>query len=141
MGYYTRYELSYKLPECYQSESVKAFVADCHNRGISIPVDIREAFDEKLSLEIELEKTLEEETPSGYGPWKDFVNGQADSCTWYDHASDMQWLSKKFPTVLFTLKGEGEESGDLWVKYFRDGKMQECRAQVAFPPFDANELK
>lgn len=63
------------------------------------------------------------------------------SVKWYNHEADMKALSYKFPGVLFTLFGEGEESGDIWKKYFQDGKMQFCKAVIDFPKFDAKLLK
>lgn len=60
---------------------------------------------------------------------------------WYEHEGDMRGMSKKFPHVLFTLKGEGEESGDLWAKYFLNGKMQAAKAQIVIEPFDKTKLK
>lgn len=141
MGYYTNYELSYDLPQDDQSETTKKFIEDCRKKRVSIPTELRVTFDENLSLEVELEKVFDEDTPSGYGPWKYFVNGGADQCKWYDHDVDMKWLSEKFPRVLFTLKGEGEESGDIWIKYYKGGKCQECRAEIVFPEYDEALLK
>lgn len=63
-----------------------------------------------------------------------------DSCKWYDHEKDMKAFSKKFPNVLFTLHGEGEEAGDVWNKYFVNGKMQVARATIAIAPFDKDKL-
>lgn len=71
------------------------------------------------------------------GAWRD--NG--GEIKWYSHVSDMRVFSKLFPKVLFTLRGEGEESGDIWAKYFLDGKMQEAKAEVVIAPFDASKLK
>lgn len=139
MGYYTRYELSYELPEQNQSQEVKDFVAQCRDNGVKIPVDIRATFDEQLSLEVELEREFDGECPDGYS-WRDFLGGCGDSCKWYNSEQDMRWLSEKFPTVLFTLKGEGEESGDLWIRYFKGGKMQDCRAEIVYPPYDEAKL-
>lgn len=65
----------------------------------------------------------------------------SDSTKWYENETDMKSFSLKFPGVLFTLSGEGEESGDIWKKYFRDGKMQICRAAIVFPEFSARLLK
>lgn len=73
----------------------------------------------------------------GYG----FAGGETtDSCKWYEHETNMRDLSKKYPGVLFTVRGEGEESGDIWTKYFRDGKMQYCKAQIVVAPFDPAKL-
>lgn len=44
------------------------------------------------------------------------------------------------PTILLTLYGEGEESEDLWVKYFLNGKMQISVAKIIYAKFDEKEL-
>lgn len=41
---------------------------------------------------------------------------------WYDWSDDMAKLSKKFPDVLFTIEGRGEDSTDIWGYYYKDGK-------------------
>jgi hypothetical protein len=64
-----------------------------------------------------------------------------DSVKWYDHEEDMKELSKIYPEVVFKLKGEGEEGGDIWVKYFKNGQMQDCPAKISFDEFDENKLK
>lgn len=46
-----------------------------------------------------------------------------ESLKWYDHERDMKAVSVKNPSVLFILDGEGEEAGDLWRKWFYQGKM------------------
>ena len=53
---------------------------------------------------------------------------------WYEHEAHMVHLSKEYPEVLFTLHGEGEEPGNLWRKYFRNGRVQICKAQVHYDP-------
>ena len=64
-------------------------------------------------------------------------NGKpTQGCTWYDHNKDMKRLSKQFPEVVFVLSGEGEETGDLWKKYYKNGLMQECRAIITYDEYD-----
>lgn len=46
--------------------------------------------------------------------------------TWYDHTADMLRISRQFPTVLFELRGQGENADDTWCQYFRGGKIQIC---------------
>lgn len=53
----------------------------------------------------------------------------------------MRELSKLFPTALFKLHGEGEENGDIWDKYFKDGKMQECYVKMMIEDYDESKLK
>ena len=60
---------------------------------------------------------------------------------WYEWETDMKTISKMYPGVLFTLEGEGEESGDLWQAYFKDGKVQVSRARIEFDAFDPEKLR
>ncbi len=60
---------------------------------------------------------------------------------WYEHETDIRELSLKFPEVVFVLSGEGEEKDDIWKKYFQNGKMQVCRAEILFPVYDEKLLK
>src|SRR5687768_12850408 len=57
-------------------------------------------------------------------------------CTWYEHEDEMKLLSKGFPNHLFTLWGEGDSSGDIWCKYFQDGKMQFCPPTIVYEKYD-----
>jgi len=65
----------------------------------------------------------------------------ADSYKWYDHEEDLKRFSKKYPEELFELYGEGEEAGDLWFLYVKNGKSQRCMGKVVFDPFDESKLK
>lgn len=70
-----------------------------------------------------------------------YSNPFSESCKWYSHEQDMKALSKNHPDTVFLLEGEGEETGDIWKKYFKNGKMQVCKSEILFPPFDEVSLK
>lgn len=59
-----------------------------------------------------------------------------ESCKWYEWEEEMTEISEKFPRVLFTLTGEGEDAGDLWIAYFRNGESQICQARITYDPMD-----
>lgn len=63
-----------------------------------------------------------------------------DECSWYDHEKHMRQASKDHPGEILLLEGVGEDPGDMWQKYFKDGKMQVCRAQIVYPLFDETKL-
>lgn len=75
----------------------------------------------------------------GYALTDDF--NAYDSVKWYDHKKDMIEISIAVPDVLFELHGEGEETGDIWDHYFKNGKAQLCKAKIVIPPFDENQMK
>ena len=56
-----------------------------------------------------------------------------DTCKWYDHEKDMRAYSENNPSVQFKLSGEGEQSSDIWVKWFKAGKMQTWKLEVNKP--------
>ena len=66
--------------------------------------------------------------------------GWDDSYKWYTHEQDMKELSEIYTETTFILEGEGEESGDIWRKYFKNGKMQVCKAEIVFPAFNESKL-
>lgn len=87
--------------------------------------------DQLDSAAIELAKETIDE---GYDPFE-------EGCRWYDHDVDMRNLSREYPTLLFTLEGEGEEAGDLWKKYYNNGRVQVAKAKITFDEFDEKKLK
>ena len=64
-----------------------------------------------------------------------------DSTKWYDFEKDMRQVSKKHPSVLLKISGEGEENGDLWEAYFLNGKMQMCKAKIEYDNFDEAQMQ
>jgi hypothetical protein len=64
-----------------------------------------------------------------------------DELKWYEHEEDMLKYSKTCPDILFAVEGRGEEHGDHWIKYFKDGQMQRCNAVVSFEEYDPQKMK
>lgn len=82
-----------------------------------------------------------------YGGYKNpigityFEQIMPEECKWYDHREHMTKLSKLYPNVLLELTGEGEDPGDLWKEYYKNGKMQFVKAQIIYEEFDESKLK
>ena len=81
------------------------------------------------------EELLEELLDPNDKDWK-LGDPLQESCKWYEHEREMVALSKRFPDVVFHLRGEGEESGDIWEKDFWNGLMQERPAEIVIPEYD-----
>jgi len=59
---------------------------------------------------------------------------------WYEHHDDMLLLSSQYPNHAFTLDGDGEERGDRWVKYYKNGLSYKIDLNINPPPFDETVL-
>jgi len=107
MGYYTSYKLSVKHISVDLSEDYIYDIID----ELRVPFsDANYALDE--------------------------CGGIYESTKWYDHEADLKEFSGNYPELIFTLHGEGEESGDIWDKHFMHGKMQKCEAVMTIPELD-----
>ena len=71
----------------------------------------------------------------------DIEYGYHANAKWYDWEEDMCLLSKRFPELLFCLRGEGETGDDLWDAYFINGKIHYCPAVITYDDFDPSKLK
>lgn len=60
---------------------------------------------------------------------------------WYNWQSDIREISSRYPNVLFTLDGAGEESADIWRVYAKNGKIQLEKAKITFEQFNEEKLK
>ena len=76
-----------------------------------------------------------------YSAESKYALSQDKACEWEKHEKLLKYLSKKRPTCLYILQGEGETNGDMWIKYFKGGKMQFAPAEIIFPEFDERKLK
>lgn len=130
MGYYTKYSME---------------VEDIDNKGcdsykiVKYMLDKNEESDKFYPFRNQLEELIEcaNEEYKIIGLYFD----ESNEVKWYENEDEMKELSKVFYNVLFKLHGEGEETGDIWDKYFFNGKMQYCPAQLICPPFDKNKLQ
>lgn len=92
--------------------------------------------EESFELE-DFEEKFDEIT--GYKAYSVSENGE--SIKWYDCEKDMIKLSLLYPKHLFIIKGEGEESGDIWKLYTQNGKQIKHKGEVVFPEFVHSQLK
>ena len=70
----------------------------------------------------------------------DFTFDFCDEVKWYEYHEEMIKLSKQFPETVFCLYGEGEEGGDMWHRYYKNGKSQYCPAKIVFDEYDEHKL-
>jgi hypothetical protein len=68
----------------------------------------------------------------------DFMQGVKTK--WYHRQEDMRAYSKWYPMTLFKVTGDGEDHGDFWVEYYKDGKMQRCPGKITYDPYDEDLL-
>ena len=64
----------------------------------------------------------------------------SDEIKWYSRREDMVEYSKKHPNTLFQIYGIGEESGDIWKEYYKNGKQHRIKGEIAFDEFDKESL-
>lgn len=63
-----------------------------------------------------------------------------DVVKWYSWRDDVATVSKLFPDVVIKISGEGEEAGDIWKAYFKNGKCQFTKAKLVFEDYDEGKL-
>lgn len=122
MGYYTMFRLTTKRNK-YKLMDIVAYMQEQY-----------EDSDKFYPFADEFSDYLRDDSLIG------FELGFSDMVKWYEHDEDMRELSKRFPETVFCLHGEGEESGDLWRTYYKNGKAQECNAKIVYDDYDENKL-
>lgn len=60
---------------------------------------------------------------------------------WYEHDSDCAVLSLDFPGVVLCLEGQGQERGDDWKAYYKDGKVQHCFGEMVYPEYSEQKFE
>lgn len=119
MGYYTRFELEI-------TGTGERWVTGVDVMGQKVQVNI--GLDHA-----EIEREIVER--SGYSSLFE------DEVKWYEHVDQMTEISRKYPDLLFTLSGAGEESGDFWRDYYRGGLRQHEEGKITYGEFDPAKLK
>lgn len=61
---------------------------------------------------------------------------------WYHWEEDCREVSSKYPESVITVDGVGEENGDQWVAYFKDGKVvKHSMPTWTPPPYNEEDLR
>lgn len=123
MGYYTTYTLNADATGRDPSTGVLQIMS-----GVEMIPGLLEKLDDAFN-ELDI-----------YGIDGTFRYGIGGYSKWYDHDDDMLELSRQFPTVLFTLYGEGESSDDIWVSYYYNGRSQYSKARIEYDDFSEDKL-
>ena len=63
-----------------------------------------------------------------------------DSIGWYNYGADMIKISLAYPTTVFELYGDGEDSDDYWRAVFVNGKCEQVTATLEYPPIDIKSI-
>ena len=119
MGYYTDYDLVayyYKNDPCCS----QVITGNLHGEMLNA-----------VEREVDQMHILDK----GYENARWYVNAK-----WYEYEADMCLLSSKFPDVMFELSGQGEDSEDMWMAYFYQGKTQHCPAIITFDALDLKKM-
>jgi len=126
MGYYTQYELETIGNHEYPISDIAKYMLQ-KNKADG---DSFYPFENQIKDRYIIDDTVE-----------DLYMDPYDECKWYKHDTEMLDLSKKFSNVIFKLHGDGEETGDIWDTYYKNGKMQHCQAEMIIPPYDESKLQ
>lgn len=130
MGYYTEFELGIHC------DINNELLGDSRKKQIVEFLSSLTSQDENYDYLSSFADTVKEYP--GMNEWS-----ASDNMKWYEHEEDLKSLSLKFADVVFVLSGKGEEDGDVWKKYFLNGRMQECPAKITveYDEFNPSELK
>ena len=81
-----------------------------------------------------------EELDKTTGFAKDFERYGGSEAKWYNWENDMIEISKKFPKMMFSLDGNGEESLDIWCAHFCNGQCNYREIQTYWEEFNPEEF-
>lgn len=65
----------------------------------------------------------------------------ANHIKWYTQWDDMMSISRRYPDVVFRVRGDGEESGDAWQTFYKNGKYSNWKlTPQTYPEYDESML-
>lgn len=127
MGYYTWFKLDTKTPDPTVSVvDIANWIKEKNNKDEAFFYPFIDSVDEILS------------NKEGYENDHSIELEPYDEAKWYDYDKEMKELSNAFPKVVFELHGDGEESGDSWIAWYKGGKSVRHEAEI--PPLDDDEF-
>jgi len=89
------------------------------------------------NYEITADKVLPDDFEDKFEEITDYTFSDGEFMVkWYDYKENMKEISKIYPDISFTVEGEGEESGDIWRHYFKNGEDYRVEPEVIWPEFD-----
>lgn len=141
MGYYTHYEITIKDPKTLE-DRLPEFTALREEAAEFKKLDARSKNKYRKDYIKRLQKAAKAIDSVSDDAWSSFdytVSGERNK--WYDYELDMSSISMAFPEFLFQVEGSGEESGDLWIKWFYRGQMQGGKAEIVLPKLDPKKWK
>lgn len=62
----------------------------------------------------------------GFNRYSSFAEWAEEPRKWYDYNYDMIHLSQCHLNTTFILTGIGEDAGDVWKRYYKDGHCVQC---------------
>lgn len=60
---------------------------------------------------------------------------ESDEIKWYNHLNDIKAVSLMFPGQEIHVSGEGEESGDIWKAYAKNGLVYRAEVVLDYGPY------
>lgn len=135
MGYYTTYKASFVVkPSSNRLLELKKLKKQAELLSDDLKVFALKSINDELDEIVRMENAEHLISQEVGRKVFNFPNSQ------WDHDTDMINISKMYPDAVFRLEGKGEENSDMWVNYYKNGKVQECQARIVFDDFDESKL-
>lgn len=139
MGYYTRYTLTVKILKPQQLPVKESLAAMDKKELIEIIANNKAWYNKNITPD-DIIKIFNNDPDNKYNMMFEGSGDTSEECKWYEHDEVMRNFSRKYPDILFLLEGVGEESEDIWKKYYKNGKCQIANVKFVFDEYDESKL-